>query len=1452
MTLSSRPKSDPDPDMESKSYAAKEGKSLIQRGDKLRADGELKRAAKCYNMAKTSLPLEAQNRLNLLPKWSLSSETKFSIHPVGNGQNRAILKEKATKMFKRSSHKPTLAGPYFPKGTHPSPPPLMSQNTLTQQGTVCTFNEAKDTNSVITTYIAADPETKSILRNRINDIIIQSDKSFISLEVVQELVILANIPDRAVFLHVITQMLKVLKEKPLLASIVVQGMAVAINSFPKEINMDDMQGTYLEILKSIKGHLEAVRIEKNEYQFVPLLTSLTALLNAMVCEKVSGLDREYIFNPLIDLLDGLKSHDDTTVAFSALVATQALARIGNDESLAVSVFRRAKLAIAMAGDIAGVISSADISGLQSAYDNFIAMCDFSVKYEWYLGLAYVDGILEHQSWSAFETFVLHSKFKSDLCFLQGVCLRLEQIAATQRNGIRHGAIEFLQALATSSAEMVQNTAQAALKRLDVVGRAGSHSKDATQHLLRTSSDRLVSQDRGDDLPPVWDPIWHATSGSKLLKAVQQRERAKSNLDEMPGRLDDIKQSITSSSSEVKTSVESGFAQTSSELKSVNTNLDKMMGNMSAPAKIEAVHDALLSFYNPLLRIKRVSGKELELESCYINLAVVEAPGQREKDKQDLETQKVIFQRMPSHERTEGTNLTKSIPLEEIFNKQRLRDGKEDAPKTILIHGRAGIGKTTLCKKLVQLTLNRQWRDRFDTVLWLPLRDLKFYKPQGLEDLFMRKYFSRHSSLDRTGLAQALFTQATNDEVLFILDGLDELQTDDDPALKDLLSQLLGQKHIVITSRPSGVDKSILPTIDLELETVGFSSQNVKDYLQKVVPELAKPIEEFIQRTPVIQGLVNIPVQLDAICFSWDSLPSDISEITMTGLYQAMVRKLWCKDAIRLGKTTSGRIIPSSEIQRLSPRKIDELMNIEIEYLGYLAFKGLEDDHRIVFDEETLNNAMDDLDDNRDKKNKDRLPSLLLHDLKQTSFLHSADADLNPDSGNLQGSWFFLHLTFQEYFAATWIARHLQNKQGPRSPMLMMTLEETKEFVLKYKYNPRYEIVWWMVAGLLEGDALKGFFDIIQGRPRDILGGRHQQLLASCLKEARSQLDPTMVERLEGELMQWLHFELALLNDNNNFCMLGGHSAFPEEILVRSLGPKNLKRKQIISTLGKHSNLTLHAVQELFKTLQDKDWHVRDSAARALGAQLTSSESIIQALIGALQHEDKNVRYSATKALSAKSTLSESTIQALIGALQDKSWDVRHSAAMALDAQLTLPESAIQAFIGVLQNEKRDPSFSLSYALVAKSTLPESAIQALIGALQHEHMHVRRYAAKALHAQSILSESAVQAIIGTFQHEDRNVRYSAAEALHAQLTLSESAVQALIGALQHEDWNIGASAARALGGRSTLSESAIQALIGALQDEHSGVRVSAAEALGGKSTLSESAIQALIGALQDKD
>ncbi|KAF9346416.1 hypothetical protein BGX26_002101, partial [Mortierella sp. AD094] len=489
------------------------------------------------------------------------------------------------------------------------------------------------------------------------------------------------------------------------------------------------------------------------------------------------------------------------------------------------------------------------------------------------------------------------------------------------------------------------------------------------------------------------------------------------------------------------------------------------------------------------------------------------------------------------------------------------------------------------------------------------------------------------------------------------DGLDEIATpmENDDSLREFLEHLLKREYVVATSRPSGLGMPILPKFDLELETVGFSTQNVKDYLAHVLkPEEARAVQEFIEQAPFIQDLANIPVQLDVIAYSWvgphsskDSAMKGKDSATMTKLYQMMVRKLWCKDAVRLGKRRGGEALTPLQINELRSRQIDELMDIEIEYLGFLALKGMQDDYQIEFDEEKLRDAIDKLDQHRGKADKDILPLQLLDTLNQTSFLHTADSD-KDDS---KQEWHFLHLTFQEYFAATWLARHLQAIQlgSTNKSVLEMNAKETTDFVISNKYNPQYEIVWWMVAGQLKEKALKLFFDLLQGEPPELIGGRHQRLLAGCLKEARPQLTEEVVKGLEDELEKWLRFELQLCGNRNTTSILGGQNVFPEELPIKSFGlnKKNkTDREYCLRTLRGRSNLTSYAIEYLSELLDDEDPKIKGLAVGALRAHPGNIsmllEQRIQAVTGALQRDyNNNAKISADKA----SSLVESTIQA---------------------------------------------------------------------------------------------------------------------------------------------------------------------------------------------------------------
>jgi hypothetical protein len=130
-----------------------------------------------------------------------------------------------------------------------------------------------------------------------------------------------------------------------------------------------------------------------------------------------------------------------------------------------------------------------------------------------------------------------------------------------------------------------------------------------------------------------------------------------------------------------------------------------------------------------LKIERLSGDLLPMDRCYINLAIVEQPGGKASRSDDEDrAQKASPFSLLARLKVETPDKPIEVTLPTLFKPRKARDGQERRPSRILIRGRAGVGKTTLCKKIVYEFTHgekwQEWRDLFDRVLWVPLRNLK--------------------------------------------------------------------------------------------------------------------------------------------------------------------------------------------------------------------------------------------------------------------------------------------------------------------------------------------------------------------------------------------------------------------------------------------------------------------------------------------------------------------------------------------------------------------------------------------------------------------------------------------------------------------------------------------------------------------------------------------------------
>ncbi|KAK7581737.1 hypothetical protein V3481_013818 [Fusarium oxysporum f. sp. vasinfectum] len=438
------------------------------------------------------------------------------------------------------------------------------------------------------------------------------------------------------------------------------------------------------------------------------------------------------------------------------------------------------------------------------------------------------------------------------------------------------------------------------------------------------------------------------------------------------------------------------------------------------ACLKAADDWLLQhcYIKENLEIERLSGERLPLEQCYINLMIIpHARNQTSRLSNLTPSNKIanlsLFRRL----NVQGSDGGVKVRFHDIFNTARSHGAASKQSTRILIRGQAGVGKTTFCKKAVHdFVQNQVWKQHFDRILWVRLRNLLSRNGYNLEELFCHEFFSQHPKCsDLAGALRDACTDPGGGRTLFLLDGLDEiwhlLQPGDD--LARFVIRLLNQPNVLALSRPSVPIRSSIQPFDLEIEMIGFGTDQVYEYVKHMEPERHKDIQSFLSSRPLIEDLVRIPIQLDALCYGWDQVHNQGPE-TMTDLYQSIEKGLWRKDIVRLGKSKTGSAV--TEDDKVSDTDVEELIENERRLIEQLAFTGL-CNNIVEFQDKHVNIICRYISIHSTLVDK-TLPKL--------SFLRTSDSSVGKPSR----TYHFLHLTLQEYFAARYFVRiWLQNNKA---------------------------------------------------------------------------------------------------------------------------------------------------------------------------------------------------------------------------------------------------------------------------------------------------------------------------------------------------------------------------------------------------------------------------------------
>ena len=373
-------------------------------------------------------------------------------------------------------------------------------------------------------------------------------------------------------------------------------------------------------------------------------------------------------------------------------------------------------------------------------------------------------------------------------------------------------------------------------------------------------------------------------------------------------------------------------------------------------------------FRPLLWSK---GTKLQLEKVYTKLRVV------------------------SKGEAEGSE----IEVDDIFG-----SSEEDNDPLVLVEGSPGIGKTTFCLKLAHDWANGAMPRNFPSfklVFLLKCRDM-----QGdiVEDIFEQLLPDDLKEKTKEVLVNFLGDLNNQKQILIILDGLDELPE----KLEDRVNKVLGRKkfslcYVLATTRQEkGIHTREQFQFDTCLAIEGFREENSFEYIRKHFRNIGtehsskgERLIEEIKQNPLLGELQSNPLNLLLLCVVYEdhegSLPSSITDLYQT-IARCLLRRYCAKEELKASE---------------KDEDLDKQFEIAILALGELAWKCLLND-RLSFYEDELEEL--------EKSNENMIVARRLGLVYKEESLKR----LKP-----RHTYSFLHKTFQEYLAASYIAHNLR-------------------------------------------------------------------------------------------------------------------------------------------------------------------------------------------------------------------------------------------------------------------------------------------------------------------------------------------------------------------------------------------------------------------------------------------
>ncbi|CAF1639952.1 unnamed protein product, partial [Didymodactylos carnosus] len=227
-------------------------------------------------------------------------------------------------------------------------------------------------------------------------------------------------------------------------------------------------------------------------------------------------------------------------------------------------------------------------------------------------------------------------------------------------------------------------------------------------------------------------------------------------------------------------------------------------------------------------------------------------------------------------------------------------------------------------------------------------------------------------------------------------------------LQNLIDSLMKSPYQILTSRPYNTDYL---KYDAQMEIIGFTNDNIEKYVNNFFtsnePQKSKQLLTFLESKPSIYGIGHIPITLELICSAYGEenkqhAITSGTTITITSVYSKIIEWL-CRRYLEKFCNCDKRHLNLKDNSEV----IEDCSEI-LDVIGSIAFQAMEKSS-LILDKTLIEKEL--------RKVSPKRPSELRKKLLNIGVVKSLTAD--DDSTNVEAAkdYYFIHLSFQELFAA---------------------------------------------------------------------------------------------------------------------------------------------------------------------------------------------------------------------------------------------------------------------------------------------------------------------------------------------------------------------------------------------------------------------------------------------------